>query len=159
MQSREPTHSTRTSNLPPKLEEIYPRTSQGIQLLYVSLKAVSEDDIEDCDELEESVSNLRSELEALVLQINPLVNVFPSAPGNHIGAQIDCSNEDSLSQDQVTTVQEMSRNIGKVHLLTMGYCPTDGPRLLPMTEAMTGIFTLGMKEMTESFNNIVHLQS
>ena len=146
----------------PKLDKIYPRASQGIQLCgspYVTLKAVSEDDIEDCDELEESVSNLRSELEALVLKINPPANVFPSTPGNHIGAQIDCSNKDLLSQDQVTTAQKMSHNIGKVHLLAMGYCPTDGPRLLPMTEAMTDIFTLGMKEMAESFNNIVHSQS
>ena len=53
----------------------------------------------------------------------------------------------------------MSRNIGKVHLLTMGYCPMAGPRLLPMSEAMADIFTLGVKEMAESFNNIVHSQS
>ena len=105
------------------------------------------------------MSNLRSELEALVLKINPPVNVFPSAPGNPIGAQIDCSTEDSVSHDQITTAQKMSRNIGKVHLLTMGYSPTDGARLMPMTEAMEDIFTLGVKEMAESFNNIVHSQS
>ena len=58
----------------PKLEKIYPRLSQGIQLRgtpYVTLTAVSEDDIEDYEELDKSVSNLRSELEALVLKITP----------------------------------------------------------------------------------------
>ena len=53
----------------------------------------------------------------------------------------------------------MSRNIGKVDLLTMGYCPTEGVRLLPMTNTMDDIFALGVKEMAESFNNIVHSQS
>ena len=41
----------------------------------------------------------------------------------------------------------------------MGYCPTDGARLNSMTEAMDDIFVLGVKEMAESFNNIVHSQS
>ena len=98
-------------------------------------------------------------MEALILKINPPANMFPSAPGSPIGAQIDCRNEDYLSQYQVTTAQKMSRNIEKVHLLTMGYCPTDGPRLLTMTEPITDIFTLGVKEMAGSFNSIVHSQS
>ena len=105
------------------------------------------------------MSNLRSELEALILEIDPPVNVFPSALGNPIGVQIDCSTEDSVSHDQITTAQKMSRNIGKVQLLTMSYSPTDGARLMPMTEAMEDIFQLGVKEMAESFNNIVHSKS
>ena len=105
------------------------------------------------------MSNLRSELEALVLKINPPVNVFPSAPSNPIEAQIDCSNEDSLSQDQVMTAQKMSHNVRKIHLLTMGYSPTDGPRLLSMTETMADIFMLGLKEIDKSFKNIMLLQS
>ena len=58
----------------PKLAKIYPRMSQGILLRgipYVTLTAVNEDDIEDCEEFDKNVSNLRSELEALVLKINP----------------------------------------------------------------------------------------
>ena len=53
----------------------------------------------------------------------------------------------------------MSRNILKMHLLTMGYCPMEGPRLNSMTQEMEDIFSLGVKEMAESFNNIVHSQS
>ena len=87
------------------------------------------------------------------------MNVFPSAPGNPIGAQIDCSTDDSVSHDQIMTAQKMSCNIGKVHFLTMGYSPTNGARQMPMTEAMEDIFTLGVKKMDESFNNIVHSQS
>jgi len=146
----------------PKLDKIFPRLSQGILLRgtpYVTLTAVSEEDVELCDELDDSVNTLRSELEALVLKINPPLNVLPSAPGNPIGAEIACSAEDSVSNDHVTTQQKMSRNIGKMHLLTMGYCPTDGARLNPMTEAVEEIFSLGVKEMTESFNNLVHSQS
>ena len=41
----------------------------------------------------------------------------------------------------------------------MGYCPTEGARLLPMSEAMADIFALGVKKMAESFNNIVQSQS
>ena len=57
------------------------------------------------------------------------------------------------------TAQKMSRNIRKNHLLTMGYSPTDGPQLMLMTEAMEDIFTLGVKEMADYFNNIVHSHS
>ena len=85
--------------------------------------------------------------------------MLSSAPGNPIGAQIDCSTEDSVSNDHITTQQKMSRNIGKIHLLTMGYSPTDGARLNPMTEPVEDIFSLGVKEMAESFNNLVHSQS
>ena len=72
---------------PPKMDNIYPRTSQGMQLpgsAYVTLKLVSKDGMEDCSDLEESVSNLGAELETLVIKINPLANVFPPAPGSHI---------------------------------------------------------------------------
>ena len=41
----------------------------------------------------------------------------------------------------------------------MGYSPTDGARLIPMTEAMEDIVQLGVEEMAELFNNIVHSQS
>ena len=46
-----------------------------------------------------------------------------------------------------------------MHLLTMGYSPTEGAKLNDMTEAMEEIFALGVKEMAESFNNIVHSMS
>jgi hypothetical protein len=146
----------------PQLDKIFPRLSQGIQLRgtpYVTLTAVSEEDVELCDDLDESVNTLRAELEALVHKINPPVTVLPSAPGNPIGAQIDCSTEDSVSNDHITSQQKMSRNIGKMHLLTMGYCPTEGPRLNSMTQEIEDIFSLGVKEMAESFNNIVHSRS
>ena len=146
----------------PSLDKIYPRLSQGIQLRgspYVTLTAVDEEAVEVSGDLEQSVNTLRDELEALVNKINPPVNMLPLAPGNPIGAHIDCSNEDSISDDIITTKQKMSRNIGKMHLLTMGYSPTEGAKLNDMTEAMEEIFALGVKEMAESFNNIVHSMS
>ena len=41
----------------------------------------------------------------------------------------------------------MGRNIGKVHLLTMGFSPKEGAKLLPMSKAMNDIFALGIKKM------------
>ena len=51
-----------THDARPKLDKIYPRLSQGIQLRgspYATLTAISKDNIEDCDELDESKRNLR----------------------------------------------------------------------------------------------------
>ena len=98
----------------------------------------------------------------LVIRLNPPANVISSTPTSHIGAKINCSNNDitcTLGQDQVTTAQKMSINIGKVHLLTMGYCPTKGVKLFPMTDAMADIFELVVKGMAELFNDIVYSQS
>ena len=81
---------------------------------------------------------------------------------SHIGSQIDCSTDGvtgALGQDPALSAQKTTRNIGKVQLLTMSYCPTEGAKLLPMSDGMVEIFVMGVKEMAESFNNIVHSQS
>ena len=71
----------------PKLNKIYLRTSQGIQLPespYVTLKPVSEVNMDDCNDLDESAKKLRSELADLVIKLNPPAKVFSSTPTSHI---------------------------------------------------------------------------
>ena len=65
----------------------------------------------------------------------------------------------SLGLNNAMSAKKRKREIGKVHLLTMGYSKKDGAKLLPMSDAMTEIFNLGVKEMAEAFSNVVHLQS
>ena len=68
---------------------------------------------------------------------------------------IDWDDASSLGLEIVTPAVKAKQNVGKLCLITMGFCAKEGAQLHPIRDLMSNLFELPSKEMGEAFGNLL----
>ena len=99
------------------------------------------------------IQALKAEATEALLRLNPPPQTIPLTPAGSLPpGEIDY--EDPITSDQTCPkTMRLRRNLGKLRLFTMGYTPDEGVKLLELRPTIVELFSLGPKDMSESFSN------
>ena len=146
-----------------KLAKHFPKVPKGLAFRdspYVTFTNVTDDDVDDCEDLKQGVESVRDEISDALLRLNPPPMMVPATPSSQPPfGHIDCDDASSLGVEIITPAVKAKRNLGKLRLITMGFCAKEGAQLHPIRESMADLFDLPAKEMGEAFGNLLMAMS